>query len=314
MQITGDFFMFQNAAQKAANAQINPLLKQAQQAVEQQSDTGASNASAKETEAKIRKTAEEIKMGSVDRASRKAMEELTRLEESFYGALGRAASELDSLVRQQDLYASVVDGTADYGVALYSVHISSEDRQQFGFDFMDFQSYLDANGYERKDGLDPSDKVVYAAGEYFGAVLLKEDQAPFYEQWKEEKRAHEVEALKRYATDQLPKIQDRIEAFPKRVAAIHANYMFEKMKIMAKLPGDPDLNESSNIAGEVEGLFGKMDSIDQGDGKKMLDLLKQILEKQQSVVKKLGGTANDINYIYVTPTFTTFSGPLDTYA
>lgn len=139
MQITGDFFIFQTSAQKNTHAQINPLLKQVQQAVERQSDTSASTASSKEVEAKIRKTAEEVKIGSVDRASIKAREALTRLEESFYGALGRAAVELDNLVRQQDLYNSVVDGTADYDVALYSVYISPEDRQQFGFDFMDFQ-------------------------------------------------------------------------------------------------------------------------------------------------------------------------------
>lgn len=287
-----------------ANAQKNPLLEQAINAIGQQGDTKETDAISKEMEAKIRQNTEEAKFDPNTKLIGKLTDKMLVLEQTLYGALGREADRLNGLVVQQDFYQSVLDGTVDTSTAMnFHGFYNYGDTEQYNeqFQFMDFESYLDTNGYERKN-FNPFDanftsfesNIVHVEGERYGYALMEEDKVPYYEKWKEEKQAFQLEALKQYATEKLPQLQSQIEDAPNRIASIYAQYSIAKMELLSQLPEGFDAEDFK--ATKTDDLFGEAGSAGRTDGKVMLDLLKQILSKQQALIKDLGGAANDVNY------------------
>lgn len=304
MQVTGNYFWMQNAAQQNKQTHVNPLLKQAQNAIAHQNEKRVSDADAKEMEAKVRQNTEEAKIDPKDRAYRQAMEELMFCEQELYRNLGWEKAELTNLLHKKDLFTGVLNGTIDYEKACHSIYINPVDCENF--EFIDFHSYLEANGYQKKE-LNHStlNSLVEMQDENGFSQLMFEDQVPLYEQWKEDKQAHQMEKLKEYARDQLPKIQERIEGAPKRINMIYMAYSFKRVEIMLKYSDfldDEDLESYMGSVSEVSDLADKMRSADPADGEKVLELLNQILGKQQQIVLNLGGTANDV--------FTGISGDL----
>ena len=308
MQVNNNQFWMQNAAQQNKQKHVNPLLKQVQHIIEQKSNAKASDAVSKGMSAKIRQNNETDKIDPNSKLVRQVMEELTQIEEGLYGALGWAKIELSTLVRRQDEYNSIVNGTADYDDAFRNLNLSPQDEARF--DFVDFETYLKDNGYQEKNEFTFSDYISVEDSKGFGRLVypgmvpvedgsgldkyIFEDQVQLYEQWQAEKQAHKVETLKQYATEQLPVIQERIESIPEKIGAIFLDYSIKRMAALAKLPKDFDMEEFKGKVGKVNDLFKEMSSLDRADGKKVLELLNQILEKQQRFVVGLGGTANDV--------------------
>lgn len=318
MQVTGkDFFWMQNLGQnllkQKANSQVNPLLKQVQSVLAQQGDTKTSGSVSKEMEAKLLQIDKESKIDPADKALRQVMQELMFVEQEFYGALSDARGELRGLVERHEVYTSIVDGTADYEMALRDDwHIDPQDRGRF--EFTDFQTYLKEKGYQG-DGTKPVD---YLNAEWktaensfgmnvsmlAGQTLVKgpagtldqvifEDQMPLYEQWQEEKTAFEVAALKEYAAEKLPQVQQQIEDFPQRLNQIAMMYAAKRAEIIDKLPEGALKDDYLENMKSISDLAKEMKNIKPGDGKELLSLLQQMMDKQAENVVGLGGVAND---------------------
>ncbi len=316
MQINGDLPWMQNwaqnAAQKKANMRINPLLEQVQTIMERQSDTKASDPISKEMKAKLVQLDKESKVDPADKAIRRAMKELAAVDQDMYGALFNARLELRDLTDKQEAFTGILNGTANYGKAVNDWYIDYEDRGRFSF--TDFDTYLVEKGYQG-DGTKPMDlynlewttaenSLGMNVGMFKGQVLVKEpgaamekviyeDQVPLYEQWKEEKKAFEVAALKEYAAEKLPQVQKSIENFPDKINQIFMAYSAKKAAIIAKLPKDALKDEYLTNMESISGLAKEMQDIKPGDGKALLNLLNQMMERQGENTVSLGGVANN---------------------
>lgn len=319
MKITGNPIWMQNGAQNAAqqnkNARINPLLAKAVKAMGPKAETKKPDAVSQEMRAKMLRLEKGAEVDPKDKALQQAMEELTRLDEQFYGEMGLQKAQLTGLFIQQEAYTGIVNGTADYDMALRSTYISPEDKERIGM--VDFDTYLEANGYQREK------KGDFTAADFSNMAVVQDsrgvdiymsaDKVPLYEQWQADK----VEKLKQYAAEQLPQIQARIEAAPGRMAAIFASYTLKRAEILDRISKDfgMDMTEYISRGEKVDALMGKMSAADPAEGKKLLDLLNQILAEQQDKVLDMGGTANDVfdGTLKGTPRYPSFQ-ILDTYA
>lgn len=295
MQVTNNFFYAQNLAGANKNAQVNPLLKKAVDAVENRSKAVAADGASEDMEARIRKMKEQARINPQEELERKLMEELMFAEQDFYGELGKAKLQLTSLLRQKETYAGIVNGTADYDKLLLDA-LAQEDENSFGkHGIVSFESYIKDNGYYEsgKEGFDVSDAE--------NMVVLKDlngldmpmpaSLVPVYDQWYNE----QVGKLKTHASGQIPLIQKRIEEFPRRISTIVMEYNIRRMEILAKLPQDSDkLKKYKEDVKTVEGLAELLRTEGPADGEKILELLNRMLDTQQGIVRDLGGVANDV--------------------
>lgn len=330
VHITGDFFWRQNAAWQKPSARVNPLLEQAHKAIEMRNSAETADVISNEMRVKIQQNTEEAKIDPAERARRQAMEELMVVEQEFHQALGLAKAELTTLLRRQDAYTSIVDGTADYDTVLRGIYVSPEDRETFNF--VDFQTYLKDNGYQGSGTTAnyfedmvaiPDSNGLYRAvlpdmveiqDEKGFSKLLFADQVPLYEQWQADKQAHKVEKMKEYAAKQLPEVQSHIADFPSRINGIVGSYSLKRATIMLRLPNFDKEEYTKNLS-TITDLAEELRSLDPTDGKAILDLLNQIIERQRENVLSLGGTANPVfdGTFRGTPNLPSFS-VLDTQA
>ncbi len=328
MQVTGNDLLWmqhlaKNVVQRKSN--VSPLLEQAINAMGQYANAKETDAVSNEMKSKLLQLEKEAKVDPTDKLIRSVQEELLVAEQSFYGALGREASNLNSMINQKDMYTGIVDGTIAPGTveferAYRSISFSPEDKARF--DFPDFKTYLSDHGYQG-DGttvnyledmvaMQDSNGVFRAVikgkemvevqnpnewGYSVASTVIFADQVDLYQQWQTEKQAHKVETLKAYAQEQIPQLQSRIEDSPNRIQHIIGAYALEKAAIMSKLPEGYDLEEKYlKNADVINELAEEVQSTDSADGKKVLDLLKQIIEKQREKILGLGGKANGVFY------------------
>lgn len=312
MQVTGkEFFWMQNwaqkAAQKKANANVNPLLKQVQNIMAQHAQAKSADSVTKSMQAKAHKLDRAEKANSVS-----IMDELTALEQQMFGALAGARSELRNLVSMHEGLTNIMNGTADHNTAMNSWFISDADRESFAF--TDFDTYLEENGYQgdatrdidilNTEWITAENSMGMTVYMLPGQVLVKgregtldkvmfEDQVPLYEQWQEEKKEFEQEALKEYAEKKLPQVQKKIDDFPKRIAGIENYYALKRAALIEKLPDGALKDEYLENMKDIGNLADSFKNIEPGDGKEMLSMLQQMMDKQATNTISIGGVAND---------------------
>lgn len=284
MRIQGEFFWMQNAAQQKTNGRANPLLKEIQNAIAHRMPEKAPKAVSDAMRAKI----EDTMIDPKDKALCQVMEELQHLEEAMYGALGQVKATLSGLVHQQDQYTSIANGTADYDNVFHQITIPPEDQKRF--EFTDWATYRKDSGYQAKDPLD----LTIVQGSDGISMVDRADQAPIYAQWQADKEAYQVEKLKEYAAEQMPKIQDQIRFIPTRIHSIIASYSVKKMELLKKLPQGFELENTSLHLEDIKEMRKQLDLPENCDGKKLLAMLNQLLERQKGVVSSLGGKVNDV--------------------
>ncbi len=318
-----------NVIRPNTNARVNPLLQQVQNAMARQSDTKTTDAVSNEMQAKLQQLKKESKVDPAEESPLKGLkqvqglqQQLLSIDSELHGALWNARSELRDLVDRQEEFTNILNGTADFENPSRNWAIAYNDRERFEYpDFVDFNTYLKDIGYQgdgtkeidflNTEWITAQDSMGNERHMLPGQVLVKgpnsnsfdvvifEDQVPFYEQYQAdkkeydaEKKAYQVAVLKEYAAEKLPQVQSRIEDFPKRINQIVMAYAIKKAALIEQLPGgdlkDEMLKKMKGMSDLAEGIK----DVEPGDGKELLKLLNQMIEKQREIVLSQGGSAN----------------------
>lgn len=316
MNINGNLPWLQNWAQNTAlqnkNTRVNPLLAKALNAVEQQNSTEETDAVSKEMKSKLHHLEKEPEVDPEDEVIGRVLRQVAYVDQQMFGAMFTARLELRDLVDKQEAFTNILDGTADYDTAVSDWYIDYEDRGRFSF--TDFDIYLVEKGYQgnatqlidffNTEWITAENSMGMSVSMLPGQVLVKgsngtmdkviyEDQVELYEQWQEDKKAFEVAALKEYAAEKLPQVQKSIEDFPKRLNQIVMAFTLKKAALMEKLPKDALKEEYLENLRAMSDIAKDIKSVKSGDGKALLSLLNQMMDRQRENVLSLGGVAND---------------------